>query len=258
MKTIILCGGKGSRMREETEYRPKPMVEIGGKPILWHIMKIYAHHGHNEFILPLGYKGDMIKRYFLHDARHTSDFTYDPKENTLTNHTDDADHFRITFVDTGLESLTGERLLRCRHHLGDEAFMATYGDGVGDIPITDILAFHRKQGTIGTITGSHPRSKWGLVSINPRTRLAGGFIEKPALRDYVNSGFMVFTKKIFDYLDKGTLEAALARLAADRQLSVYTHDGFWKAMDTYQEMEELNKLWEKDRPWAVWEDSHKA
>lgn len=242
-------------MREETEYRPKPMVEIGTKPILWHVMKIYAHQGYNQFILPLGYKGDMIKRYFLEEGNHASDFTYDIKGKKITYHGSNDHDFKITFVDTGLESLTGERLLRVRHHLNDDEFMVSYGDGVGDVAINDLIAFHRKQGTVGTVTGSRPRSKWGLLSVDPSTNRAVNFTEKPVLHDYVNSGFMVFSRKIFDYVDEGPLEKALARLVADRQLGVYAHDGFWKAMDTYQEMEELNKLWEKERPWAVWEKS---
>ena len=252
MKTVILCGGKGTRMKEETEYRPKPLVEIGGKPILWHIMKMYAHHGHREFILTLGYKGQMIKNYFLHEGNHIDDFTYNTKDRSLTRHDRDTDHFAITFVDTGLESLTGHRLQKVAHHLANEEFMVTYGDGVSDININNIIAFHRKQGTIGTITGSHPSSKYGLVNIDPSTRLVIGFYQKPVLNDYVNCGFMVFTNKIWDYLDDGPIEDALVRLAKDRELSIYEHSGFWKAMDTYQEVEELNTLCRSSRPWKIW------
>lgn len=258
MKTIILCGGKGTRMREETEYRPKPLVEIGGKPIIWHIMKLYSHYGFNDFVLTLGYKGEMFKEYFMYHRAFTNDFTLDMKNNGAHFLQDGKENFTITFVETGLESLTGERILRVRSYITDDEFMVTYGDGVGDIAIDDLIAFHRKQKTIGTVTGVHPQSKWGLLKIDPQTNLVSGFYQKPLLSDFVNGGFMVFNKKIFDYLDSGPIESSFERLAAMRQLSVYHHPGFWKAMDTHHEMLELNEIWGNNKPWAVWENKSVA
>jgi len=255
MKTIILCGGKGTRMREETEYRPKPLVEIGGKPILWHIMKIYAAHGFNEFIVALGYKGDMIKDYFFNYRMRAHDFTLDMANDKVTYYDNGGDNFVITFAETGAESLTGERIKRLRRYLKDEKeFMVTYGDGVADIAIPELLAFHRKQETIGTITGVQPYSKYGFVNMDEDKNLVMNFHEKPLMQDsYINSGFMVFTHKIFDYLGHGMLETeTLAHLAGKNQLSIYKHKGFWKAMDTTKEAEELNRLWLADQPWKVW------
>ncbi len=252
MKTVILCGGKGTRMREETEYRPKPLVEIGGKPILWHIMKLYSHYGFDDFVLTLGYKGRMIKEYFMYERAFTNDFTLDTRNRNVHFHDEKKDNFNITFAETGLESLTGERLLNVRRYLGDE-FMVTYGDGIGDIAIDKLVAFHHTQGTVATVTGVHPYSKWGLLQTNAATGLVTGFYQKPILSDHVNGGFMVFNKKIFDYLDNGAVEDSFIRLSEIGQLSVYNHSGFWKAMDTYHEMLEMNETWNKNKPWAIWE-----
>ncbi|MEK7084324.1 MAG: sugar phosphate nucleotidyltransferase [Patescibacteria group bacterium] len=253
MQTVILCGGKGTRMREETEYRPKPMVEVGGRPILWHIMKLYHHYGHANFILALGYKGDMIRTY-VSGNRFSLDDTPDRMAAFYTNGIKDTmDDVVITCADTGEESLTGERLRRVRPHLTQDEFMLTYGDGVGDIDINALIAFHRAQKTVATITGSHPYSKWGLVKRDKHTGLVTSFEEKPRLSDYVNSGFMVLRKGVFDYLDDGPIEETLIRLASYNQLSLYEHNGFWKAMDTVHEMKEMNDIWENNRPWAVWQ-----
>ena len=233
MKIIIFCGGLGTRMKEDTEFKPKPLVKVGGVPILWHIMKIYQHYGFNEFILPLGYKGEMIKEYFVNNPH---DFT-------------------VHLVDTGLESLTGERIHRVKHLIGEDEFMVTYGDGVADIDIRKLAEFHREQGTLGTITGAHPYSKYGLIVSDEKSKLVTGFAQNPRLHDFVNGGFMVFHKNAFDYFDHGTMEDAFPKLVAEKQLSVYEHKGFWKAMDTHREMEELNELWNTTRPWAVWEKS---
>lgn len=246
MKTVILCGGKGTRMREETEYRPKPMVEVGGKPILWHIIRLYRHYRHTDFVLALGYKGDMIRTQFLR-----RELSHDNAARQIG--VDGMDDVKITCVDTGEDSLTGERLRRVRSHLTDDEFMLTYGDGVGDINVDALIEFHHAQRTIGTITGSHPYSKWGLVKQDERTGLVTSFEEKPRLSDYVNSGFMVFNKKVFDYLDDRPIEETLIRLAKDNQLSLYPHNGFWKAMDTINERNEMNDIWKKNQPWAVWE-----
>lgn len=253
IKTIILCGGKGTRLREETEFKPKPMVEIGGKPMLWHIMKIYAHYGYNEFILSLGYKGEMIRDYFLNQRAFLNDFTLDVSKNKIDFHNNHCDDFKITFVETGLESQTGKRILRVKKYITEDEFMLTYGDGVSDIDINKLIDFHRKQKTIGTLTGAHPYSKYGLIKIGEKRNLVINFEQKPLMYDYASVGFMIFNKKAFDYFDEGPMENGLLKLAKESQLSVYRHEGFWKGMDTYREMEELNNLWETTRPWAVWE-----
>jgi glucose-1-phosphate cytidylyltransferase len=216
-------------------------------------MKIYAHYGYNEFILALGYKGEMIKDYFLNQRAFLSDFTLDMATNKKEFHNNESDNFKITFAETGLESQTGERILRIKKYITEDEFMVTYGDGVADIDIKKLVAFHRKQGTIGTITGAHPHSKYGLVKIDEKRNLVLNFEQKPIMYDYASVGFMVFNKKAFDYFDTGPMENGLIKMAKEGQLSVYKHDGFWKGMDTYREMEELNKLWEESRPWAVWE-----
>ena len=252
MKTVVLCGGKGSRLKEETDFKPKPLVAVGSKPILWHILKLYAHQGHREFVLALGYRGQMIKEFFLNERAYANDFTLDTSTGEAIYHGRAADDFRITFVDTGEESLTGERLRRVRPHLGDGEFMLTYGDAVADVDFSRLLAFHRAQGTIATVTGVHPTSKYGLIRSDERHRVES-FSQKPQLRDYVNGGFMVMSPRVFDHVGEGMIEDALIALAGQRELSVYHHDGFWKAMDTYQEMEELNRMWIESRPWAIWE-----
>lgn len=237
MKTIILCGGIGYRLKEETEFKPKPMVQIGGKPILWHIMKIYAHYGFNEFIIALGYKGDYIKQYFL-NQKHM------------------AHGFKITLVDTGEETLPGERILRIKDYIPkeDKNFMVTYGDGVSDINIKELVKFHEKQGTIGTVSGVHPRSKYGLLTTGENKRVTA-FIEKPVLKEWVNGGFMVFKKDFFDYLRNGELEhEALKRLIIKKELSLFIHNGFWHSMDTYPDVDNLNKFWREDPKWKVWEN----
>lgn len=231
MQAIILCGGVGTRMREETEFRPKPLVSVGGVPILWHIMKIYQHYGFNEFILALGYKGHMIREYFERINQ---------------------DGFKIHFVDTGLEALTGERILRVRHAIDGDDFMVTYGDGVSDINIRELVQFHRRQGTVGTLTGVNPYSKYGLIMSDSATNLVKGFAQKPRLHDFVNGGFMVFKKEALNLFTKGIMEDIFPKLIEKDELSVYEHSGFWKAMDTYREMEELNEFWANEKPWAVW------
>jgi glucose-1-phosphate cytidylyltransferase len=257
MKTIILCGGIGYRLKEETEFKPKPMVNVGGKPILWHIMKIYAHYGFNDFIIALGYKGDYIKQYFLNQKQFSHNFTLQTKTGHTKIYKNDGnlnDDFKITFVDTGEETLPGERILRIKDYIPkeDKDFMVTYGDGVSNININDLVKFHRKQNTIGTITGVHPRSKYGLIKIGERN-IVKNFIEKPVLKERTNGGFMIFKKAFFKYLNNGEFEhEALKRLVKEKQLSVYAHDDFWHAMDTYNDVESLNELWKDNPLWKSW------
>lgn len=252
---VIFSGGQGTRMKEETEFRPKPMVTVGGMPILWHIMKIYSHYGFSDFIITLGYKGDYIKQYFLNQEF----FIHDLKINTKTGEKEiykdprkTKDEFRITFAETGLETLTGERLLRVKRYIDSDLFMVTYGDGVSDININDLIEYHKSKKVLGTITGVHPKSKWGLV-VSDKNNIVKEFRQKPVLNEYVNGGFMVFDKKVLNYLEpRETIEQVMDKLVAENQLSVYFHDGFWSAMDTYQDVEEMNRLWKKDPKWKVW------
>jgi len=231
IQTIILCGGTGTRLKEETEFKPKPMVKIGEKPLLWHIMKIYSYYGFNNFVIALGYKGEMIKEYF-------------------SNNNDD--NFNLTMVDTGLESLTGERVRKLKEYIKDDIFMLTYGDGVADININKLLEFHKKQNTLATITGVHPRHKYGLVKIDGNN-LVKEFYQKPTLPDVVNGGFMVFNKKVFDYIKKDSMiEDVFPPLISKKQLSVYQHNDFWFAVDTYKEYEDLNKMWQNNPQWKIW------
>lgn len=216
-------------MREETEFKPKPMVRVGDKPIIWHIMKIYSHYGFNDFIFTLGYKGHMLRDYF--------------KDNK---------DFNIKFAETGLKALTGERISLVKKFITDDEFMVTYGDGVADIDINELVKFHRKQGTIGTISGVHPQSKYGLIAMDKKTNLVAAFNQKPLMHDYVSGGFMIFKRVAFKYFNDRDMEDGLIKMAADGQLSVYGHEGFWKAMDTYREMEEMNELWRTKKQWAVW------
>ncbi len=259
MKTIILCGGIGYRLKEETEFRPKPMVHIGEKPILWHIMKIYSYYGFNEFIIALGYKGDYIKDYFINQKHLAHNFTIHTKTGLTKLHkktsANSIDDFKITFVDTGAETLPGERILRIKKFIPekDEDFMITYGDGLSDININELVKFHKKHKKIGTVTGVHPRSKYGLLSWDTKTNIVEKFVEKPVLKDRVNGGFMVFKRKFFNYLRHGEMEhEGIKRLVGEHQLALYIHDGFWHTMDTYPDVENLNKFWGEDPKWKVW------
>lgn len=257
MKTVILSGGIGYRLKEETEFKPKPMIQIGSKPILWHIMKIYAHYGFNDFIIALGYKGDDIKDYFLNQRFFQYDFTLSTKSrqtriHRATNILNEQDDFEITFANTGLETPTGERVRSIEQYIGNETFMLTYGDGLGNMDIDKIVKFHKQKKVIGTITGVHPHSRWGLVKKN-KDDLVTLFRQKPVLNEYVNGGFMVFEPEVFKYIKPGEMiEKALERLAQKRQLAIYVHDGFWYAMDTYADLEMLNNLWKEQAPWKVW------
>lgn len=255
IKTIILCGGMGTRLREETEFKPKPMVEVGGKPILWHIMKIYSHFGYNDFILALGYKGNYIKDYFLRQKYYNCDFSLNSSEGKISNFfkNSEEDNFNIIFAETGLETPHGERVLKIKKHIqNDDMFMVTYGDGVADIDIDKLVEFHRNHGKIATITGIHPSSKWGLVN-SDQNNMVTEFAQKPLLYDYINGGFMIFNKEFLNYLKEGDMiEDALSKLIPEKQLALYKHEGFWHAMDTYRDFLDLNKIWEKNPKWKIW------
>jgi len=260
MKVVILCGGKGMRLREETEYRPKPMVPIGGKPILWHIMKSYAHHGHKEFILCLGYKGDMIKEFFRDYLWNTCDVTVKLGQNAavqLHDHHDEED-WMVTLADTGEDSMTAYRVKRIKRYIpAGESFLLTYGDGLGTIDINASIASHRTSGKVCTISAVHPAGRFGSLRVEDDGRLRI-FSEKPQFEEaYVNGGYMVCDYRMFDYLPndpKVMLERKpMNDLVRDVQLSAYKHEGFWQPMDTYQEMQYLNALWAEGRaPWKVW------
>lgn len=257
MQTIILCGGTGTRMKEETEFRPKPMVEVGGQPILWHIMQTYMHYGYKDFIIALGYKGDMIREFFLNWRTNANDFTIDMKSGEKVVLTDRQKDFKVTLVDTGLESLTGARIRRCAPYIKGEEFMLTYGDGVSDINITEVVDFHHKQKTLATLSGVHPKSRYGLVELDKKSGIVTKFSQQPVLHEYISGGFMVFDKKAIEFFTDDEMEVGLTHMAEDKQVSMYTHEGFWKAVDTYKELEQLNDLWNDGRPWAVWEKDQK-
>ena len=261
MKAVILCGGQGFRLREHTERIPKPLVAIGGRPMLWHIMKIYGHHWTNEFILCLGYKGEEIKRYFLEYETLHADFTLTLGTGRQVEwHGTHAEaDWKISFVDTGDKAMTGCRVARIKKFIGsDDEFMLTYGDGVADLDISALLAFHRKHGKIGTVTGVHPTSRFGELVLDGDQ--VGQFSEKPLVsQGWINGGFFVFNRKFFDYLDADdescTLERdPLERLAADGELMMFAHDGFWQPMDTYREWKKLDDAFTSgNAPWKVWE-----
>ncbi|MFA7653863.1 MAG: sugar phosphate nucleotidyltransferase [Candidatus Magasanikbacteria bacterium] len=262
MKTIILCGGTGTRMKEETEFKPKPLVEVGNKPILWHIMKIYSHFGFNDFVLALGYKGNMIKDYFVGWRHFLNDFTLHTKTNEMIFHNNECDDFKITFAETGSDSLTGERVRRLKGYIkDDDHFMVTYGDGVGDIDIAELVNFHKNQNTLATITAVKPTSRFGMLNIDHETNRLKEFSQHKVThddtsehgKDHINGGFMVFKKEVLDMIPENSMiEGLFAPFAEKGELSVYKHPGNWKCMDTYKEVEEMNEHWQKDPFWKVW------
>lgn len=232
MKTVILCGGRGTRLRELTEQIPKPLVEVGGRPILWHIMKIYAHHGFNDFVLALGYKGGLIREYFERDSNG----------------------WNIEFADTGLDTNTGGRIKKVQDLIVDGQFMATYGDGVSNIPLNKLVSHHNSTGALATITCIKPRSQFGVVEVDDRG-LVSAFAEKPLLPFWVNGGFFVFNRGVFDFIgENDTLEREVfERLASGRRIAAFKFDGFWNCMDTFKDVQSLNDLWNSGRAeWRVW------
>lgn len=254
-KAVILAGGYGTRLMEETGTRPKPMVEIGGKPILWHIMKIYAAHGVTEFVVPLGYKGHMIKQYFFEYHLHAADVTIDLATNALTMHKHASEPWTVTLVDTGLDTMTGGRLARLREHIGDEPFYLTYGDGVAALDLKSLTDFHLSHGRIATVTAVQPPSRFGSLEIdNGQVTL---FHEKPPSGEvWINGGFFVLSPRVFDYIDGDATvfeREPLERLARDRELMAYRHQGFWHSMDTLRDKNHLEGLWASQQaPWRVW------
>ena len=256
MKVVILAGGFGTRLSEETEVRPKPMVEIGGQPILWHIMKHYAHYGLKEFFIALGYKGEFIKRYFLDISALNGSMTINLSSGDVQTHGRECEDWVVHLMDTGAPTLTGGRVKRLEPLLNEETFMVTYGDGVSDIDLQDLLSFHRSRGRLATVTAVRPPARFGGLVIDGN--LVVDFTEKPqAGEGWINGGFLVLEPGAFDYLDgdNSSLEAdALERLAADRQLAAYSHNGYWQCMDTLRDKRLLESYWESGKaPWKVWD-----
>jgi glucose-1-phosphate cytidylyltransferase len=256
MKAIILAGGFGTRLSEETALKPKPMVEIGGKPILWHIMKSYSSHGINDFVICCGYKSYVIKEYFSNYFLHTSDVTFDMQKNTMEVHTRYAEPWKVTVVDTGLDTMTGGRLKRVQRYVaGDDMFCFTYGDGVSDVNITDLIAFHKKHGKLATLTAVQPPGRFGVLNLDG-TRITS-FQEKPQGDGaWINGGFFVLSPKVIDYIQDDTTvweKKPMERLASEGQLEAYMHRKFWQPMDTLRDKILLEDLWDNGKaPWKSW------
>ena len=258
MKVVILAGGRGTRISEETGSIPKPMVEIGGKPMLWHIMKLYSHYGFNDFIICLGYKGYILKEYFSHYFLHMSDVTINLKKNEVEVHTTSSEPWKITLVDTGLDTMTGGRLKRVRKYIGKETFMMTYGDGVSDVDIKELIKFHKRCEKSATVTAVQLAGRFGALNMK-NTGMVNSFLEKPkGDGSWINGGFFVLEPEVFDYIsgDNTVWEFdSLKNMAVDRQLTGFKHDGFWKCMDTLRDRSELEALWNSGKaPWKKWKD----
>jgi len=257
MKVLLLAGGYGTRLSEETDIRPKPMVEIGAKPILWHIMKLYSHYRFNEFVILLGYKGYYIKEYFANYFLHQSDVTLDIQTGKMEVLNNSSEPWKITLLDTGNESMTGGRVKRAQSFVGNEPFMLTYGDGVSNIDIAELVKFHKAHGKAMTMTSAQPDGRFGALNIEENNQVTH-FLEKPkGDGGWINAGFFVCEPKVFDYITEGDStifeQAPLQNLAKDGEIFTYKHSGFWKPMDTLRDKQELQKLWEANKaPWKVW------
>ncbi|MFC1780900.1 glucose-1-phosphate cytidylyltransferase [Planctomycetota bacterium] len=257
MRVFILAGGRGTRLGEETDVRPKPMVEIGGKPILWHIMKIYSSYGFNEFVILLGYKGFLVKEYFANYFLHQSSITIDLSNNKMDVHSTASEPWKVTLLDTGIETMTGGRILRAKNFAKDETFMLTYGDGLCNVDLRDLLAFHKSHDGAVTMTSVQPEGRFGSVN-SKGNGLIESFSEKPLGNGaWINGGFFVCDPLVFDYLEDSDStifeRAPLETLAKDRQLYAFQHRGFWKCMDTMRDRIELNRLWDENRAlWKKW------
>ncbi len=255
MKAVILAGGLGTRLSEETQARPKPMVEIGGKPVLWHVMKTYSYWGINDFVICCGYKGYMIKEYFHNYSLHMSDVTIDFRKNALTVHQNNVEPWSVTLVDTGESTMTGGRLRRVRHHLGDEPFCFTYGDGLSDVNVAESIAFHRDKGSMATLTAVQPPGRFGHIQMD-RHRITS-FKEKPEGDGaWINGGYFILDPRVIEYIsgdDTSWEKEPLEQLAAAGELAAYKHDGFWQPLDTLRDKILLEELWREGRaPWKVW------
>ncbi len=257
MKAVLLAGGLGTRISEETSLKPKPMVEIGGRPILWHIMKSYSAHGINDFIICCGYKGYVIKEYFANYFLHMSDVTFDMRFNQMSVHCGYAEPWRITLVDTGESTMTGGRLKRVREHVGNDTFCFTYGDGVSNVNIKELIDFHKEQKTLATLTATQPPGRFGAISLGQEQTKITSFQEKPGGDGaWINGGYFVLEPEVIDYItDDSTVweQEPLEKLAHKEQLSAYKHDGFWQPMDTLRDKNYLEGLWKSgNAPWKVW------
>ena len=257
MKVVILAGGMGTRISEESQLRPKPMIEIGGKPILWHIMKLYSYYGYNEFIVCCGYKGQMIKEYFIHYYVNQSDSTFLLQNKEVVVHEVFAEPWRVTLANTGLHTLTAGRVLKIRDYIGeDEEFFLTYGDGVSDVDIPALLNFHHEHGKAATITTTQPSGRFGALKIDGQNQVMGFKEKARADSAWVNAGFMVLNRRVFDYLGDGSemLEAGpFEKIAGDGEMAAYKHGGFWSPMDTLRDKNYLEELWDTEQaPWKVW------
>ena len=259
MKAVFLAGGYGTRISEESQFKPKPMIEIGGKPILWHIMKLYSHYGINEFIVCAGYKQGVIKEWFANYFLHTSDITFDfTKGNEIIVHNKYVEKWKVTVVDTGLDTMTGGRLKRVKSFIGDEPFFMTYGDGVSNVDIRKLLEYHKSHGKLATISGIKPESRFGILDLSSDNQVIS-FREKSDIdTGFINAGFMVLDPKVLDYVADDTVMfegKPMEHLAAEGQLMCYKHYGFWQCMDTMRDKEKLENLWNSGTaPWKVWED----
>ncbi|MBI1214404.1 MAG: glucose-1-phosphate cytidylyltransferase [Alphaproteobacteria bacterium] len=256
MKAVILAGGFGTRISEESHLRPKPMIEIGGKPILWHIMKMYSHYGVNDFIICCGYKGYVIKEYFANYFLHMSDVTFDMQKNSMEVHQQQVEPWRVTLVDTGGESMTGGRLRRVRDYIGDETFCFTYGDGVSDICIDELIDFHKKSGRKATVTAIQPPGRYGVLKVEDAGDVSS-FKEKPAAEGaWINGGFFVLEPSVIDHIEGDATQweaGPMQALVEGGELNAYRHEGFWQAMDTLREKNILEKMWaDNEAPWKVW------
>lgn len=255
MKAVILAGGMGTRFAEETSLRPKPMVEIGGKPILWHIMKIYSSYGIHDFVICCGYRGYMIKEYFAHYFLHMSDVTFDMTRNSMEVHTKNTEPWRVTLVDTGERTQTGGRLKRIGPYLNDEDFAFTYGDGVSNVNLNDLIAFHKTQNRYATVTAVRPPGRFGALNLD-KTQIIG-FQEKPeGDADWINGGYFILSPKVLDYIESDSTiweRDPMERLAREGNLSAFLHKGFWQCMDTLRDKIKLEELWESgEAPWKAW------
>jgi len=259
MKVLILAGGMGTRLAEETSVIPKPMVEIGGHPILWHIMKIYSQYGYNDFVILLGYKGYIIKEYFANYFLHSSDVTFNLRENKMTIHEQHCEPWNVTLIETGLNTMTGSRVKKAQKYTDNEPFMLTYGDGVSDINIKALVEYHKKHGKIGTLTSVQPEGRFGAIVSDDSGKISA-FKEKPqGDGSWINAGFFVFNPEIFDYIDDGDdiifERDPLEKLVADGELHAYRHEGFWKCMDTLRDKQQLQKMFdENNAPWITWKE----